>query len=722
MKRLAFCIVMLLAVLSAPLYAQNFWEATSGPGAGEITSFAKGSNGFILATSSKYVYHSTDYGAHWGKYDTQFEFVGSSVLAIDGSSNAYAAASDNIYKSTDKGVSWNPIVHQPDANGTSSYSGIAIDPSGNIFVVSSRGMYVSSNNGSTWTLYDKTQGIPENLQLGGTELINSVYAAPDGTVYILTASRGISKTTNVGLLWTTAGFDESGQGSTVTLYSIAATKSGKLFAVTGSGFFMSANKGTTWTKLNNTGGLNTTSGQAVATDDNKGVMLITGLDGTWLSLDDGVTWTQTRAAVAGDGEQNALMIGDAAHFFVGTTTSGVAYSNDKGSTWKPRNTGITNASISAVCTDFTGHVYAQADLDLFSTTNGGDAWASAGGQITGTQILALAATHGGGYLYAAVQDSGMFQWDANSKNWTNIVGKFGSSIYKTKLTTIMITSRGHLYAGAQNGAIYRAYGNTNNWGLKRSGTTTSTITALAADAGGGKLYAANADSIFLSIDSAENWNSLAGSPQNTTAMAVDSIGTIYAATTGGLYYSADGTTWNKVSAVSNAKSIAVNSQGTVYVVGNAGTFYSADHGATWTSVNDNSINSLSPSAVIVDNTGRLYVGTANNGVYRSKSTITDDVPMHHAIELGAHFIANYPNPFVDQTIVGFTVGSASDLHLELIDARGNTIASLFNEFAPIGNYSVRIDAEALHLSAGTYFCRLSGEGGSVTEKIIYLGK
>src|SRR5581483_4522240 len=124
---------------------------------------------------------------------------------------------------------------------------------------------------------------------------------------------------------------------------------------------------------------------------------------------------------------------------------------------------------------------------------------------------------------------------------------------------------------------------------------------------GAKLYAANSDSIFLSIDSAEHWNSMVGSPQNTVALAVDSIGTIYAATTAGLYYSATGATWNKVTSVPNATSIAVNGKGDVYAVGTAGTYYTADHGATWTSVNDNSINSLGPSAVIVDNTGRLFV-------------------------------------------------------------------------------------------------------------------
>jgi hypothetical protein len=70
---------------------------------------------------------------------------------------------------------------------------------------------------------------------------------------------------------------------------------------------------------------------------------------------------------------------------------------------------------------------------------------------------------------------------------------------------------------------------------------------------------------------------------------------------------------------------------------------------------------------------------------------------------------NYPNPFNPTTKIDFEVPLDSKVNITLFDISGKEVQTLLNEKKSAGYYSVAFNA--VNLSSGTYFYRISGENG-----------
>ncbi|MBC8314841.1 MAG: T9SS type A sorting domain-containing protein [Bacteroidetes bacterium] len=79
-------------------------------------------------------------------------------------------------------------------------------------------------------------------------------------------------------------------------------------------------------------------------------------------------------------------------------------------------------------------------------------------------------------------------------------------------------------------------------------------------------------------------------------------------------------------------------------------------------------------------------------------------------------LTNYPNPFVDQTTIRYTIPSSSQVILEIIDICGQVIHTLISENQQAGLYSIDIAGDKL--TAGYYFCRLRAGAQSTTTRIV----
>ena len=79
-------------------------------------------------------------------------------------------------------------------------------------------------------------------------------------------------------------------------------------------------------------------------------------------------------------------------------------------------------------------------------------------------------------------------------------------------------------------------------------------------------------------------------------------------------------------------------------------------------------------------------------------------------------LTNYPNPFVDQTTIRYTIPSSCQVTLEIIDICGQVIHILISENQPAGFYSIDITGDKL--TAGYYFCRLRAGTHSTTTRIV----
>jgi hypothetical protein len=105
---------------------------------------------------------------------------------------------------------------------------------------------------------------------------------------------------------------------------------------------------------------------------------------------------------------------------------------------------------------------------------------------------------------------------------------------------------------------------------------------------------------------------------------------------------------------------------------------------------------------------RLKACVINGVVYGDTTTAINDI-----ISSASNFnlYQNYPNPFNPNTIISYSLPSASKIKLIVYNALGQTVKLLENSYKQPGNYSVSFNASAL--PSGIYFYKL--EAGQFTQ-------
>lgn len=150
---------------------------------GNITSFAAVGTDLYAGTAQECVFKSTDAGGSWTPTCKTNPFpTASSLIAID--SVLFAVNQFGfLEKSVDGGVSW--------VQGGGGFGFLAVNGSA-LFAATSNGLYVSTDKGATWTERDAGMGSsPVSI---GSFLVNN------GTVYVGTGS-GIFATRDNGVTW-----------------------------------------------------------------------------------------------------------------------------------------------------------------------------------------------------------------------------------------------------------------------------------------------------------------------------------------------------------------------------------------------------------------------------------------------------------------------------------------------------------------------------------------
>ncbi len=82
--------------------------------------------------------------------------------------------------------------------------------------------------------------------------------------------------------------------------------------------------------------------------------------------------------------------------------------------------------------------------------------------------------------------------------------------------------------------------------------------------------------------------------------------------------------------------------------------------------------------------------------------------------------AAYPNPFNSSTMIPFTLDGTRDVSMGLFNISGRQIAELMNGSKEAGNHLISLDADALGLSSGVYYLKLSSGVNTAKQKILYI--
>lgn len=115
-----------------------------------------------------------------------------------------------------------------------------------------------------------------------------------------------------------------------------------------------------------------------------------------------------------------------------------------------------------------------------------------------------------------------------------------------------------------------------------------------------------------------------------------------------------------------------------------------------------------------DNSGDLWNFAANKIINIVQPTGIDDQFLASSFEL----LQNYPNPFNPSTKISWQSPVGSWQMLKVYDVLGNEVATLVDEYKPVGNYEVKFDAS--NLASGIYLYQLKAGNFIETKKMILL--
>lgn len=135
----------------APLVEAN-WSAT-GPIGGRITSLVRGDATLLYAgTETGGVYVSSNNGDSWALANQGLDKLAITALAaLDGTSTAYVATTDGIYKTVNSGALWAKVMNV--ANPITRINQLFIDPdnTSNVYATTNDGIRQSLDGGANWT-------------------------------------------------------------------------------------------------------------------------------------------------------------------------------------------------------------------------------------------------------------------------------------------------------------------------------------------------------------------------------------------------------------------------------------------------------------------------------------------------------------------------------------------------------------------------------------------
>lgn len=128
--------------------------------------------------------------------------------------------------------------------------------------------------------------------------------------------------------------------------------------------------------------------------------------------------------------------------------------------------------------------------------------------------------------------------------------------------------------------------------------------------------------------------------------------------------------------------------------------------------NDNLDNVLSISSTLT--TAEAYTQTLE--------TVEVEMQMTEEAEtvVGFELLQNAPNPFADQTTIGFSIPARGTVALRVFDISGKVLAT-YNSVYEQGEHSITIDAEPLQ-TTGVMYYQLEYNGQVATKKMISIAK
>jgi photosystem II stability/assembly factor-like uncharacterized protein len=714
--------VVLCALFGKTANAQD-WTLTNGPSGGKVRSILV--DGTELYVVGRTVLRSTNLGASWNQLPMPYSSGTPKYISRQSDGDLYVFASyaerpdsvwkitidstgdtlrtlryvgtssdpSGLYRSTNKGQSWDHVLFRLNA------SALHIDANDRLMLAAESGyetqkLYTSTNDGATW---DSSVTLPK--------YISGLHGDASGN-YFLTTAGALYRSTTGGTSWSKI---LNGLPGGSSFYSFAEDVGGKHFTAQAGGTYMSSDKGRSWEvlKINDR-----YLGAPVAR--NASGMLLTGnsYDSLhWISADNGVTWNSVKS----DGLALAFS-GNDVQTYVPPTVGGASndfYSGNAHGFWHISPSGLEEMSVptgtvTALIALSTGTLIAttaysdfnqDGSLAYWRSTNEGLSWSRLHSQEMLYYIAHHTALDSSGNAY---MDMGMMIMRTSDDGLT--WHYCGSALNSTASTTgIAVGPDGSIYVATDGEYMIRSTDNGLSWDQLNYGLPDPKLTSIAVSPNN-DVYVSTEKKIFRSTDAGLNWSATAFStPDAVAVLVVSPQGRILAGTKTGKVLSSvnNGASWMSAGSGLDSSVITrmLSTPSGKIIAGSDSGVYVLDSGSdVWRKLSDGLTN---PSVLSLTRAldGRVYVGTAGTGVFKSSQTyniIRSEVKQPSRTDFAV---------IRSSEGLRFTGLAAGSHEVTIVDVLGRTIIE-----TTINSDTLKLSA----LSSGTYFVKIGDRVAAFT--------
>ena len=521
----------------------------SGGGNGRINAVrVHPTNSSILfaCTPASGLWKSTDAGATWAPISDGIAALGCTDVAIDptntntmylltGDGEAADVLTLGVYKSVDGGASWSPTSLTFNLSAAMTLSKIIISPtSSNTILVGGRaGIYRSTDAGATWT-QTMTAGV-RDLEFKSGDA-NVVFAGGYGT------NVGFWRSANGGVTWTKIATVPSTSVQRVAV-GVTAADPNYVYAlvakdgVTAStaygldGVYLSIDGGLTFTKKSGTtntlgwytGGTGDKDGQgwydlSIAVSPTNKAVVTTGGVNIWQSTNSGTTWTKKTAWDAANTATNYVHADIHDLTYIGTTLysgndGGVFKSTDGGTTWSDISANISNAQLYGLglSASSANTIISGHQDNGTNLTTNGTSWSEVNG---GDGMLCFIDRTNNANMFSSIYNGNLYRSTNSGASFSSIYTVSGGGWVTPWLQDPVTATT--LYAGGTN--VVKSINSGTAWTTISSFTNVGTLVALdVAKTNNQVIVAASAAKVMRTINGGTAWADVTGTLPTTSA-------------------------------------------------------------------------------------------------------------------------------------------------------------------------------------------------------------
>jgi hypothetical protein len=463
-------------------------------------------------------------------------------------------------------------------------------------------------------------------------------------------------------------------------------------------------------------------------------------DGTiWKTTNDGGTWTQC-GAIANPGPVLWISVNAKDQLFASAYGTGMYRSTDGGSSWVPKDSGLTGLTVRTSVVDTSGNVWVANELGLFRSTNNGDSWLN---RLSGNYYNVFLDSAGAIETEDAVQ---LYRSTNQGISWTT--HSFSGYSF------LGVHPDGSYLAGSTTSQIFRSTDLGASWTDLHTGVSWNGGSWAATFNRRGDIFysrSGSAGGILASVDTGKTWKVVNSGLSSTLVfpLLVQPKGYIYAGTGGTGVYRSRRTIDSSMTpsayvqpGVLSFGNVMITIADTLpFTILNAGLGDTMRVGAISST---NSRFTVRLQGGVIPPAGSITGGIIYMPTLVTTDTGTIQIPTNdphtpvsnvHVSGAGSPFTGisggapehvpatlvlqqNYPNPFNPSTFISYGLPSRSHVSLSVFNALGQQVATLVNEDQGAGYHEVRFDSS--NLASGTYFYKIQAGSFVQTKKLVLL--